>query len=120
MVIPENERYAGLKATLFSLVDRLASLRSAHPEIAAQQPMLFVFLMFPSLVAVEVLTEDQRLHQDQRKAEITQLGFDVERAKQELEEIREGDAHIRECCPSSLQLAAYLDSHFFAAALDVK
>ena len=117
MVIPPNERYKRLKSVLFEYTERIVALRNANPKIAAQQPLFFTFLTLPWLAPFG-LTEDQRNYQERRKVEIAELGFDSEQAKRDLEEILANDKHLRECCPTPLQLAGYLDKHFLTALAD--
>ena len=105
---------------LFDFADKIAKIRQDNADLAERQPLFFTFLTFPWLVAADALTEDQRLYQDGRKVEIAQLGFDGERAKQTLDDILAKDRHLRECCPSPLQLAAYFDAHFLTSAADAK
>ena len=105
---------------LFGYVDEIAKIRQKNPNLVEQQALFFTFLTFPWLAAVDVLTDEQRAYQDRRKPEIAQLGFDGERAKQVLNEILAADVHLRECCPTALQLAGYFDAHFLTSAADAK
>src|SRR5258708_4828430 len=100
MVVPQNERYPGLKRVLFDYVYEMAKIQQNNPNVAEQQALFFTFLTFPWLAAMDGLTEEQRLYQDRRKFEIAQLGFDGERAKEVLSEILAADVHLRECCPT--------------------
>src|SRR6266852_7841521 len=119
-VIPAGERYGKLKQILFEYVETIANLRSANPSLAEQQPSFFLFLTFPWLADAALLSPEQNAFVERRKVEITQRGFDGERAKKDLEEIRANDNHLAECCPTSLLLANYLDTSFITAVAEAK
>jgi hypothetical protein len=119
MVVPPNERYPGLKPALFDFVDQLAKIREDNPNLA-EQSLFFTFLTFPWLAAAGTLTQEQIFHQERRKLEIEQLGFDGERAKRILDDILAKDQHLRECCPSPLHLATYFDAKFLTSSADAK
>jgi hypothetical protein len=119
-VIPAGERYGKLKQILFEYVETIANLRSANTSLADQQPSFFLFLAFPWLAEAAILSSEQKTFLERRKVEVTQLGFDGERAKKGLEEIRANDNHLAECCPTPLLLANYLDTSFITAVADAK
>jgi hypothetical protein len=113
-LIPTSERYGRLKDILFGFVDQIVAIRSANPNLADNKLISFVFLALPSLVELEGLPPEQRQLVEQRKAEVSRLGFDPEGARLALEEVLAADKHLRECCPTPLHLASYLDFQFFA------
>jgi hypothetical protein len=49
---------------------------------------------------------------DQRKAVISQSGFDGKSIAESLRQIRNGDPHLAECCPTLLHLARHLSFNF--------
>jgi hypothetical protein len=113
MVIPTPERDGLLEERLFRFADQLVALHRSNAQLPEQLP--FVALTFPWLVDLSTMSQDQRNYQEQRKGEISALGFDGDLAKGQLEETLANDKHLRECCPFPLQLAAYFDSHFLNA-----
>src|ERR1700729_4275313 len=115
MVIPTPERDGLLKERLFRFADQLVALHRSNAQLPEQLP--FVTLTFSWLVDLSTMSQDQRNYQEQRKGEISALGFDGDFAKGQLEETLANDKHLRECCPSPLQLAAYFDSHFLNATV---
>lgn len=119
-VIPVGERYGRLKLTLFRYVETIAALRETNKVLAEQQPSFFLFLTFPWLADTSNLPVEERNFLERRKLEVTELGFDGARAKQDLDEIRANDKHLAECCPSPLQLANYLDTSFITGVADAK
>ena len=118
MIVPQNVRFSGLKRVLFDYLDEIARIRQDNPNLAPQQSLFFTFLTFPWLVDMRALTDEQREYQERLKLQLAQAGFNGERAKEALNEILANDVHLRECCPTSLQLAGYFDAQFLAAALD--
>ena len=118
-VIPVNERYGRLKEILFAYVDRIAAIQTANPNLTPQDSR-FSSLSVPWLVDAESLTPDEKNYLERGKLDRAQLGFDGEKAKLALEEILSNDKHFRECCPTPLQLANYLDAYFLTAAANAK
>jgi hypothetical protein len=119
MVIPVGERYGKLKEFLFEYVEIVAKLRTSN-KAPAEQQLSFFFLMYPWLADPAVMPSEQKALMERRKAEITQLGFDAERAKKYLEDILANDKHLAECCPTPLHLANYVDTSFISNVASTK
>jgi hypothetical protein len=120
LVIPHGERFGNLKPILFEYVDIVAKLRDANTNLASQQPSFFLFLAFPWVADKTLLSSEQVGFLERRKKEITQLGFDGDRAKKHLDEVIANDKHLAECCPTPYLLAKYFDSSFITAVADAK
>jgi hypothetical protein len=120
MVIPEAERYAGLKAAVFEYTDRVARIEAANPNLARQWPEFFLFLVYPWILDRGQLSAEQKGFLDRRKVEVAALGFDGERVKAQLEGILAGDRHLAECCPTLLHFVNFLNAFFIKTAAESK
>ena len=120
MVIPESERFAGLKDLLTEYVNVVARIRNANPNLAQEWPQFFLFLSYPVIVDQSLLSDDQKQFLERRRREIAELNFDGGEAKKKLEEVLARDKHLAECCPSLLHLVNFLDSFFITAVADAK
>lgn len=118
-VIPKEERFPGLRAVMLQHVDEVAAIRGQTREFA-QQPLLFLFLCFPWVADLNLLSAEQKGAVERRAREIQGLPFDGEAVRNQLTEILAADKHLRECCPSLFHLANYLDLGFITAAADAK
>jgi Apea-like HEPN len=120
MVIPESERFAGLRDLITEFVDVVAAIRDAYPKLAQEWPQFFLFLSYPWIVDETLLSDDQKQFLERRKQEIAELKFDGAAGKKKLEKVLARDKHIAECCPTLLHLANFLDSFFITATADAK
>jgi hypothetical protein len=120
MVIPESERFAGLKDLLAQFVNVVAAIRDAYPRLAQEWPQFFLSLSYPWIVDETMLSDDKKNFLECRKQEIAELKFDGAAAKKKLEEVLATDKHLAECCPTLLHLANFLDSFFISATADAK
>jgi len=118
MIVPAEERYPGLRETLFRFVDQTAAMRAKHAELR-QQPFPFLSLAAPWIVQ-EGLDPVQQDWFARRKIELEGLGFDGVAVSQSLTAILAADKHLRECCPSPLHLAHFLDSSFVTRTAELK
>jgi hypothetical protein len=120
MVIPESERFAGLKDLLTQCVDIITAIRDKYPKLAQEWPQFLLFLLYAWIVDETELSDEQRQFLERRKREIAELGFDGPEGKKKLEEVLARDKHLAECCPTLLHLANLLDSFFVTATADAK
>jgi hypothetical protein len=120
MVIPIPERYALLRHILDGFVDEVAKLKKQNPNLAAEQPLFFLFLVYPWVADATALTAEQKDFLERRKLEIRGIGFNGEKARTQLEEILRNDNHLSECCPTPLLLASYFDSALVTVLADSK
>lgn len=112
-VIPEGQRWPGLREYLGWALSGIREAVRNRPNLAFY-PSPFTFLCYPWLAPSgwappEIL--------DQWRKERQSLPFDGERAKAGLEACLAADQHLRQCCPTPLDLAALLDRGFLSAAL---
>jgi hypothetical protein len=103
-VIPQSERYAGLKETLLGYVEQLTAARKID-AVVAQQPLPFASLVLPWIAEKDAASEDLQWV-PARKKEIERLGFDGDTANKKLEEILAADKHLRECCPGDFSFGS--------------
>lgn len=108
VVIPLEERYPDLKEWLRGQAEAVARIRVASQQVASEQPSLFLYLCYPWL-ADPGTDAAERTRLTQRREEFSRLGFDGSAAKEGLEDILKRDRHLRECCPTPLHLAHFLD-----------
>jgi hypothetical protein len=120
MVIPESERFTGLKDLLTQSVNVVAAIRDKYPKLAQEWPQFLLFLLYAWIVDETQLSDEQRQFLERRKREIAELGFDGAEGKKKLEEVLTRDKHLAECCPTLLHLANFLDSFFVTATADAK
>jgi Apea-like HEPN len=120
MIIPESERYGGLKPLVFEYVDIVARIRDARQDLAQQWPQFFLYLALPWVVDPMQLSPEQKEFLEGRKREITELGFDGAEAKKRLEDVLARDKHLADCCPTLLHFSTFLDTFFITAAADAK
>ncbi len=108
------------KEPLIRYANAIHELRSAHPQVNAEQPTLFFRFLMPWLlepigenrVTVEKGAENERVV-------LTQLGFPGEVMANEVRTLFKKDAHLSQCCPNPLALGYVLDKYFVRPAADL-
>lgn len=120
MVIPEAERYAGLRPAVLGFVESVAQIRTANPDLAREWPQFFLFLIYPWILDRGQLSPEQKDFLERRRREVAALDFDGEKATKELEGILAKDTHLSECCPTLLHFANFLDMFFITATADAR
>jgi len=109
MVIPTSERYSKLKEVISKYVELLASIRTQNPNLIPHRATTFLLLAYPWLADDLATTPDQKAVLVRNRQLFSGLGFNGEEIKNELEETLAQDKHLRECCPTPIHLASYLD-----------
>ncbi|HET8826606.1 MAG TPA: hypothetical protein VFM77_15810, partial [Terriglobales bacterium] len=87
MVIPESERFTGLRELLFQFVETVAGIKAANPLLAKGFPQFFSFLSYPWVLEIAAQSDDQKMFLEQRRQENLALKFNGDKAKKLLEGI---------------------------------
>jgi hypothetical protein len=118
-VIPETERFPGLREFLFRFLDDVVEANKHKPDLLAARPVdTFWALTLPWILELEVQNPNPDLRKmiDARKTAISIAGYDGGRVARDLKDIQETDKHLAECCPTLLHLARHLSFNFINEA----
>lgn len=113
--IPVEERFGGLRESLFALAIELTKALKKNPPLHNAAPEdVFWSLTLPWIAEFDTPdpVPDLRRAIEGRKQEVTATGFDGEAAARRLQEILSKDTHLAECCPTLGLLARHLSRHF--------
>jgi hypothetical protein len=107
------------KEVLIRYSNAIHELRSAHPQVNAEQPTLFFRFLMPWLI--EPAGENRAtLEQgaENEKTILAQWGFPGEAIAKEIRGVFKEDTHLAQCCPNPLALSYVLDKYFVRPASD--
>ena len=114
-VIPEEQRFTGLRNLLESCVHAVIFAREHKIDLAASGPKdAFWCLMLPWLLEIDVLNPVPPLRQfiDTGKAKILEADFDGSDIAKMLKTVLDSDTHLLQCCPTTLHLARHFSFNF--------
>jgi hypothetical protein len=112
--VPEELRSPNLKSLALGWSRRIAGLFKISDALKSATNSYFFFIAYSFVVDEKAANVSPAMSEAlaKRREFVASLGIDGEQLKTQLQAILKEDKHLRECCPTEVELAYFLDSHF--------